>query len=288
MESFTTLIHQGGGWLFIPSAILLGALHGLEPGHSKTMMAAFIVAIRGTIGQAILLAIAATFSHTAIVWIVAILGMIYGPQFSGEATEPYLKIASAMLIIGVALWVAYRTWQENRARNGAVHHYDHDHHHKHGHDHHHDHGYSHSPHEHHDHAHPHDKEMPIYNDAHSRAHAEQIQKQLAGKPITTGQIILFGLTGGLIPCPAAITVLILCLQLKQFILGILLVAAFSIGLALTLVASGVVAAWGMKHAAKRWKGIDAFMAKAPYFSSAVIICLGLYIGWQGLHQLGAI
>jgi len=52
MTSFSTLLAQGAGnaWLFIPSAILLGGLHGLEPGHSKTMMAAFIVAIRGTVG----------------------------------------------------------------------------------------------------------------------------------------------------------------------------------------------------------------------------------------------
>lgn len=48
MTDFSALLQQGvaNAWLFIPSAILLGALHGLEPGHSKTMMAAFIVAIR--------------------------------------------------------------------------------------------------------------------------------------------------------------------------------------------------------------------------------------------------
>jgi hypothetical protein len=47
MTDFSALLQQGvaNAWLFIPSAILLGALHGLEPGHSKTMMAAFIVAI---------------------------------------------------------------------------------------------------------------------------------------------------------------------------------------------------------------------------------------------------
>jgi len=44
MTEFTTLLQQGNAWFFIPSAILLGALHGLEPGHSKTMMAAFIIA----------------------------------------------------------------------------------------------------------------------------------------------------------------------------------------------------------------------------------------------------
>ena len=51
MTSFNDLIQQGGAhaWLFIPSAVVLGALHGLEPGHSKTMMAAFIIAVRGTV-----------------------------------------------------------------------------------------------------------------------------------------------------------------------------------------------------------------------------------------------
>ena len=71
MTEFTTLLQQGNAWFFIPSAILLGALHGLEPGHSKTMMAAFIVAIKGTIKQAVMLGLAATISHTAVVWLIA-------------------------------------------------------------------------------------------------------------------------------------------------------------------------------------------------------------------------
>lgn len=75
MTDFTTLLQQGNAWFFIPGAILLGALHGLEPGHSKTMMAAFIVAIRGTLKQAILLGLAATLSHTVVVWVIAMAGM---------------------------------------------------------------------------------------------------------------------------------------------------------------------------------------------------------------------
>ena len=75
MTEFSTLLLQGNAWLFIPSAILLGALHGLEPGHSKTMMAAFIIAVRGTIGQAVLLGFAATLSHTAVVWLIALGGL---------------------------------------------------------------------------------------------------------------------------------------------------------------------------------------------------------------------
>jgi len=77
MISFSDLIQQGSShaWLFIPSAILLGALHGLEPGHSKTMMAAFIIAVRGTIPQAVLLGLCAAISHSLLVWLIAMAGM---------------------------------------------------------------------------------------------------------------------------------------------------------------------------------------------------------------------
>lgn len=56
-------------------------------------------------------------------------------------------------------------------------------------------------------------------DAHERAHADDIRRRFANREVTTGQIVLFGLTGGLIPCPASITVLLLCLQLKKAALG---------------------------------------------------------------------
>ena len=100
MESFQDLIRQGAAhaWLFVPSAILLGALHGLERGHSKTMMAAFIVAIRGTMAQAVLLGLSATVSHTAVVWAVALLGLYFGSRWDPETSEQYLQVASAVLI----------------------------------------------------------------------------------------------------------------------------------------------------------------------------------------------
>src|ERR1700712_2882081 len=99
MTDFTTLLQQGNAWLFVPSAILLGALHGLEPGHSKTMMAAFIVAIRGTLKQAVLLGLSATLSHTAVVWAVAMAGLYFGGSWNIETSEPYFQAASGLLII---------------------------------------------------------------------------------------------------------------------------------------------------------------------------------------------
>ena len=127
-----------------------------------------------------------------------------------------------------------------------------------------------------------------YQDAHELAHANDIRRRFADRNVTTGQIVMFGLTGGLIPCPAAITVLLLCLQLKQFALGVGLVLCFSIGLAITMVAAGVIAALSVRHVSRRWSGFGEFAHRAPYFSSAVIICVGLYVGWQGLTALAAL
>lgn len=380
MTEFATLLQQGSAhaWLFIPSAILLGALHGLEPGHSKTMMAAFIVAIRGTVGQAVMLGLAATLSHTAVVWIVALVGMHFGGKWDAETSEPYFQLVSAVLIVGVAAWMLWRTWSQQRA---ADHEHEHGHDHEHSHDHGHDApkvidtghgllklevfeegvpprfrlhtpsqqkasllrttpttysleteradgarqaftlvqkaGYLESaeeipePHEfllrlkmhHGNHEHAFDVEFTEaghshalkefealeassgYQDAHERAHANDIRRRFANREVTNGQILLFGLTGGLIPCPASITVLLLCLQLKQFTLGATLVLCFSIGLALTLVASGVVAAWSVRHASKRWSGFGEFARKAPYFSGGLILLVGFYVGFLGVRGI---
>src|SRR6201994_4274509 len=117
MTDLSQLLQQSSAhaWLFVPSAILLGALHGLEPGHSKTMMAAFIVAVRGTVLQAVLLGLAATVSHTAIVWLIALGGMYFGEQWSAEASEPWMQLISAVLIIGVAAWMLWRTAHDKAA-----------------------------------------------------------------------------------------------------------------------------------------------------------------------------
>jgi nickel/cobalt exporter len=117
--------------------------------------------------------------------------------------------------------------------------------------------------------------------AHAQAHAGDIQRRFADRNVTTGQTVMFGLTGGLIPCPAAITVLLLCIQLKQISLGVVLVLCFSIGLAVTMVTAGVVAALSVKHVASRWSGFSAFARRAPYASGVLIILVGLYMGVEG-------
>ena len=130
-------------WLFIPTAILLGALHGLEPGHSKTMMAAFIVAIRGTVWQAVLLGLSAAISHSLIIWVLAAGALHYGSQWDAERVEPFLQIGSAVFIFALAAWMYLRTRRElaeaHQHHHGHSHSHDHsDHGHEHGHHHAHD------------------------------------------------------------------------------------------------------------------------------------------------------
>jgi len=382
MTSFVTLLQQGNSWLFVPSAILLGALHGLEPGHSKTMMAAFIVAIRGTLAQAMLLGLSATVSHTSIVWAIALTGLYFGRNWNTETTEPWFQVVSGVLIIAVAAWMLWRTRRESAARSdfAPLHDHHHAHHPGHGHE---DHGHGHAGgrridtghgvvrleiHEngapprfrlHQEsgstwpagqvqieteradgsrelfsfrrhgscleseqpipepyefvarlrlgstgHSHDFDLEFvegrhrhaihayggldvaaPGYQDPHELAHANDIRRRFANRHVTTAQIVAFGLTGGLIPCPASITVLLLCLQLKKVALGAVLVLCFSVGLALTMVTTGAVAALGMQHAARRFSGFGTLARRAPYFSGALIMLVGVYVGYQGLHVL---
>jgi len=374
MTPLSELLQQGTAhaWLFIPSAIMLGALHGLEPGHSKTMMAAFIIAVRGTVGQAVLLGLAAALSHTAVVWVVALGGQYLGRNFNTEATEPYLQLASAVLVAGVAAWMIWRTWKDQQLEKAGT---DHDH----GHHHHGEevrkidtghgimalevfeqgvpprwrvrfetgHGWAakdvtvaterpggdrqaftfmdrggylesveeipephefmarvslgHGGHTHdydvpfveghgHDHLHAETHGLKVvqggeYMDAHERAHANDIGRRFQDRSVTTWQIVTFGLTGGLIPCPAAITVLILCLQLKQLALGVVLVTCFSIGLAVTMVSAGVIASLSVKHLQKRWSGFGAFARRAPYASGALMLVIAAYMAVSGIIGL---
>ena len=362
MASFQDYLQHGNAWLFIPAAILLGALHGLEPGHSKTMMAAFIVAIRGTIGQAVLLGLSAALSHSLIIWVLAATALHYGNQWNAETVEPYLQLGSAVMILGLAGWMFWRTRRDLRSAAG----HEHSHAHRelftldmghgklelsvfedgvppvfqirapkgeqlpaandvtletvrpdglrqsfqfiakqgflestvdipephefdatvtlgHGH-HHHTCRVEFREDAHHHHAEKDDGSQE-FQDAHERAHAQDIVRRFAGKAVTTPQIILFGITGGLMPCPAAFTVLLVCLQLKKVALGFVVVGAFSFGLALTMVAAGALAAWSVRHAEKWFKGFGEVMRRAPYVSCVLLVVLAGFMAWHGWRGL---
>lgn len=258
MPDLTSLIENGAAnpWLYLPVAILLGALHALEPGHSKSLMAAFIVAIRGTSAQALLLGLSAAIGHTIIVWGLALAGFWLGDKLILDKVEPWLILISGLLIIALSarlMFAVHRTVERH-------HQHDHDGHNHHGQD---------------------------DEDAHAAAHRNEIETKFSGRShVSNGEIIWFGFTGGLMPCPSAIAVLLVCLQLKQFTLGIAMVAAFSIGLAATLVAVGVAAAWGTAKAAGKFADFGKWSERLPYISGTLVMALGLFITLRGLWVLG--
>jgi nickel/cobalt transporter (NicO) family protein len=242
-----TAVIQGSAahaWLYLPIAIVLGALHALEPGHAKSLMAAYIVAIRGTTRQAVVLAVSAATGHTIIVWILAIIALVLGERYIVDQAEPWLSALSGVLIVLLAIrmfWMLRR-----RKRHSHRHH---------GHDHQHDHGHSHEP------------------------------PAISGD-VGTGQIIWFGFSGGLLPCPAAIAVLLICIQLKAFALGVAMVAAFSVGLALTLIAIGLAVVWGSGKLAKSFPGFDRYAQRLPYLSAALVMAVGTIMTFAGLNAAG--
>jgi nickel/cobalt transporter (NicO) family protein len=90
-------------WVYLPVAIFLGALHALEPGHAKSLMAAYIVAIRGTASHAVVLAVSAAVGHTIVVWTLAITALALGERYVVDQAEPWLTVLSGVLIVLLAL-----------------------------------------------------------------------------------------------------------------------------------------------------------------------------------------
>ena len=232
-------------WLYLPIAVALGALHALEPGPAKSLMAAYIVAIRGTTRQAAVLAVSAATGHTIIVWILAIAALALGERYIVDQAEPWLTALSGVLIVLLAIRMFWML------KPHPHHHHGHDH----GHEHQHDHGHSHEP-------------------------------PMTSGHVGTGQIIWFGFTGGLLPCPAAIAVLLICIQLKAFALGVAMVAAFSVGLALTLIAIGLAVVWGSGKLAKSFPSFDRYAQRLPYLSAAVVMVVGVVMTFAGLNAAG--
>jgi nickel/cobalt exporter len=213
-----------------------------------------------------------------VVWLLALAALSLGNELMAEQAEPYFMLLSAVVVLGVAVWMWLRTRRDiAAARHESVHLHDHDHDHDHGHGHGHGHGQP--------------RPSPAaFQDAHERAHAEDIARRFQGQTVTTGQIAVFGLTAGLVPCPASVTILMICLHLKRLTLGLVMVASFSLGLAIALVGVGVLAAWGAKQVERQWgNGRWGEVARQmPYLSSALMAAVALWMGAQAAMRIAGL
>jgi nickel/cobalt exporter len=226
------------------SSFGLGALHALEPGHGKTVVGAYLIGAKGTFWDALLLGVVVTLTHTGIVIILGIMSVVAVAFFVPDTVQKVLEVVSGLLIVGVGGWmIGVRIRQSHRQ-----------HHHGNGHDEHHEHA-EHS-HDHGGHGHPH---MPAVNPG--------------GRP-SLGQLIALGVSGGIVPCPAALAVLLAAISLGGFGRGVSLVVIFSIGMAAVLVAIGIM----MVHAAKfagRYLAESKWTRIVPIVSAIIITLIGV-------------
>lgn len=219
------------------SSFGLGSLHALEPGHGKTVVGAYLVGSRGTTWDAVLLGVVVTLTHTGIVILLGVLSTVAAAYFVPDTVRKVLEVVSGLLIVGVGGWmIGVRIRQARRHR--------------------------------HDHPHDHEDE---HNNEHGHSHAPVLQP---GQRAGFGQLLALGISGGIVPCPAALAVLLLAISSGNFARGVSLVVIFSLGMAAALVAIGIV----MVHAAKfagRYVAESRWTKIVPVVSAILITLIGV-------------
>jgi ABC-type nickel/cobalt efflux system permease component RcnA len=278
----------------------LGAAHALSPGHGKTMVAAYLVGNRGTLRHALILGVTVTLTHTFSVFALGFVTLFLSNYVAPERLYPILGTISGLTIVWLGATLLYRRARRlANATNGHAHDHhhhhaehghghthshghSHDHHHGHSHDHDHqhlhDHGHVHLHHEHHDHGEEHHRDHGQGSHKHSHSHMPEGEISLAS-------LVALGISGGLVPCPSGLVLLLSSIALGRVGLGLLLLTGFSAGLASVLIAIGflVVSARHLLPKSRHF-ATSPIMRLVPVFSASVILVVGLMMtavsmGW---------
>ena len=260
-DYLSRLLHRDEiGWqltlIGIAVAFGLGAMHAMSPGHGKTVVAAYLVGSRGTIKHAMFLGAMVTFTHTVSVFFLGFVTLFLSKYVLPEKLFPVLGAISGLSIVWVGATLFVRRL---RARQGHHHHHHHHHHHSHSH-----------THTHHGHTHSHVPEGEI----------------------TMGSLIALGATGGLVPCPSALVLLLSAISLGRVGLGMLLLVGFSAGLAVVLMGMGVLVlcVGNMLPAAGKVTGSRAFkllpVASAAAITGVGVLMTGVSLGWIRVLPVG--
>jgi len=236
----------------------LGAMHALTPGHGKTIVGAYLVGARGTAAQALLLGLVVTATHTLGVYALGLGTLAASRWVVPERLFPWISVLSGVLVVfvGTSLLRA----RLRAALAGGEHH---DHHH-HDHQHHHHDGAGHHDHDHHHHSH-----LPP-----------------AGAPVTLRSLMALGVSGGLLPCPSALVVMLGAIALGRTAFGLLLIVAFSVGLATVLTGIGLLLVYARRMFDRFALRPNVAMRLLPVASALVISLAGLAIVVEALSRIG--
>jgi ABC-type nickel/cobalt efflux system permease component RcnA len=236
------LLQQGNvGWGMLLAGMVaafgLGAVHALSPGHGKTIVAAYLVGSRSTAKHAALLGLMVTFTHTVSVFFLGFVTLFLSRYVLPEKIYPVLGTISGLSIMWVGGMLFYRRL---RAARGHRHH----------------------------HYHHHGNLVHDHGDGHVHSHIPEGDVSMAS-------LMALGASGGLVPCPSALVLLLSSVALGRIALGLTLLVAFSTGLAVVLMAIGMAALYArhwLPDSEKTARGV-AFRY-LPVASAAVIACVG--------------
>jgi len=286
------------GLLLFVLAAGLGAAHALTPGHGKAVVAAYLVGSRGRVRDAIALGSIVTLTHTLSVVALGVVLLVISNFILPRWLLPGLEVASGLLIVVLGLYLlanrlrTYRrgtpaaTAHTHTHADGAVHSHagtpdhDHPHPHDHTHDHSQDHEHTHAHDHDHEHTHDHDHDHPHdHGPDHSHDHGPGGHSHVPPPGASARDLIALGVSGGLIPCPDALTILLLSVPIGQIGFGLLMVSSFSLGLAAVLIAIGVlmVKARGLLERLMPGRGGEnpAWVRVVPVVSAIIVVVLGV-------------
>ncbi len=238
-------------------AIILGALHAFEPGHGKTLIAAYMIGTKGRAVDGILLGLIVTFTHTFSVIILGIAAKLLAHSYSGIQLHAWLGLGSSAIILIVGIWLL----QQRLSRNSS-----HNHIHLFG-----------SSHDHHDRIHPHHSHeySHEHRQPHNHAHDHQNAAVTPAERYNKWNLLLLGISGGLIPCPAAIATLLAAIGAGKIAKGLTVTLFFSLGLGLVMMTIGLILSQASRLTEKIG-GNQELSRRLGIFSALIIIALGGY------------
>jgi nickel/cobalt transporter (NicO) family protein len=256
------------------AALALGAAHALEPGHGKTVVAAYLIGSRGKNLDAILLGLVVTFTHSFSIILLGIAAKYFSRYFTDQQLHGYLGIFASLTILILGIWLLKTRWRALHDPDG-----NHGHHHLFG-GHHHRHHVQEAPDDEKFHEHA-GADGTVTRHSHGHDHAQPGNRE-PGKLGLMGLIVL-GISGGMVPCPAALALLLAALSVGNLGKGLVLVVIFSFGLALALIAIGLLVVNSVR-VSSRFMDTERYAPKIAFGSAALVTLVGIYTLYSSLYH----
>lgn len=255
------------------AALALGAAHALEPGHGKTVIAAYLAGSRGRNIDAVLLGLMVTFTHSFSIIVLGITAKSFSASLTDQQLHGYLGIFASLIILILGFSLVRSRWHALRDPS-----HDHGHHHLFG-----SHNHRHSE-VHHTDSNEHEH---VATDGtisrHSHAMCSETDKRRKDGRLGFAGLAMLGISGGIVPCPAALALLLASLSAGALGRGLALVLIFSSGLALALVTVGLLVVNSVRASA-RIVDTERYAPRIALASALLVTLVGGYTFYSSLNH----